>query len=156
MPTNAMKLVRGSFKPLPDAQERRRSAIRIAEAIIAAPSIMPVHRRELLSIAIWKYTEADAGKWGIRYRSEEVVHGPVASIQHEHVIPRKQLVDQMLENPGRTAEILAMAQACLVTVAEHARLTAVPDGTAGWERYRAAEVVVLDMAAQELQMNGAE
>lgn len=68
-----------------------------------------------------------------------------AEIQHEHVVPRTVLVDAMLAAPRRVPEILASSIACLVTEEEHRRLSAVAAGLQGWDRYRAADVAVVDI-----------
>jgi hypothetical protein len=52
-------LVLPIWKPHPKAVARRASAIRIAKLVLGADGLEPEHRNELLSIAIWKYTEAD-------------------------------------------------------------------------------------------------
>jgi hypothetical protein len=116
---------------------------------LAAPEVVPSHRRELLSVAVWKYTEADAGKWGLQYRLAAVVNGPTASVQQEHVLPRKHLVERMLSDPGNVPDILATAQACLVTTTEHARLSALPASVLGWTRYFQAGIGVIDMLIGE-------
>jgi hypothetical protein len=41
----------------PAADERELSAIRLAEAVLAAEDVIEPHRRELLGIAVWKYTD---------------------------------------------------------------------------------------------------
>ncbi|MFD0591295.1 hypothetical protein ACFQZ4_00805 [Catellatospora coxensis] len=58
----------------------------------------------------------------------------------------------MLQEPHRTGEILRSAQACVVTREEHCRLNAVGEELQGWERYRAAQVGVYDMATGSLMI----
>lgn len=82
----------------------------------------------------------------VRYRSGAVVAGGATKVQYEHVVPRKTLVDRMLAEPNAIPEILASAVACLVTVEEHRRLTALPPTIEAWDRYRAAGIEVTDMA----------
>jgi len=148
MPTNVSPRLKKLYAPHPQAEARRLSATRLAEAILAAPDVDPSHRRQFLSFCLWKHTEAD-GKWAVRYRSKEAVHGPVADIQHEHVIPRNLLVEKVIANLEHVGEILASVLACLVTKEEHRRLTAVGSFVEGWDRYTAAGVVVLDMVTGE-------
>lgn len=128
----------------PDAEARRASAIRLAQVLVATDGIHPSHRRHALTNAVWWYTEAD-GKLKVRYRSSGVLAGGAVKVHHEHVVPRKNLVDRMLADPDAIPEILASAVACLVTVEEHRRLTALPPSVEGWDRYRAAGVEVRDM-----------
>jgi hypothetical protein len=46
----------------PNADARRRSAVNVARLALAADDILDEHRHWLLSVAVWKYTEAD-GKY---------------------------------------------------------------------------------------------
>ena len=126
----------------PQASARRASAIRLAEVIVAADGpILPTHRRRLLSTTVWKMTEAD-DKHNLRYRSKAALDATSRSdVRHEHVIPRGVLVQRMMDEPHRVAEILSEAVACLVTKEEHLRLG---PGT-GWDRYRLAGIEVVDM-----------
>jgi hypothetical protein len=145
MPANTSRHLREAFRPLANAAELRASAIEIARLLLEDQKIAPLHKRELLGIAIWKMTEAEGGKWGCRYRSTGVVARKLSSIQHEHVVSRKFLVTQLLERPDDCEAIMRQAMACLVTVAEHVRLSHVPEEVEGWQRYEAADVEVLDM-----------
>jgi hypothetical protein len=145
MPTNESKRLRKPPTLVNNSNERRLSAIRIAEFFAEEPGIAPEHRREFLSFAVWKYTEADYGKWGSRFRSAGVLGSEIVSIEHEHVVPRKRIVDEILATPGETRTILSKAEGCLVTADEHKRLNQLPDTVVGWDRYREAHVVVHDM-----------
>jgi hypothetical protein len=56
----------------------------------------------------------------------------------------------MLAEPGRCDEIMAMAVACVVTRAEHDRLTALTrtrHDAVGWDQYAAAGIEVVDLGA---------
>lgn len=132
------------YVPHRDADARRAGAVRLAQVLVTADGLHPAHRRHALSNAVWWYTEAD-GKLKIRFRSIGVLSEPDAKVHHEHVVPRKLLVDRMLADPDGIPEILAACLACLVTVEEHRRLAAVAADLEGWERYRAAGVQVVDM-----------
>ena len=126
----------------PEALARRASAIRLAEVIAAADGpILDPHRRRLLSTTVWKMTEAD-DKHNLRYRSRAALDAASKSdVRHEHVIPRAVLVQRMIDEPHRVAEILSEAVACLVTKEEHRRL----GRGSGWERYKLAGIEVVDM-----------
>jgi hypothetical protein len=130
--------------------ERRRSAVNIARLALAAEDILPEHRHWLLSVAVWKYTEAD-GKWNTRHCSRAALAvTDRRRLNHEHVFPRKWLRERMLAEPDRVEEIMAMAVACLVTRDEHVRLTAVTQAQPeldGWNRYAAAGIEVVDLSA---------
>lgn len=150
MPTNRSASLRRQFRPRKDGEARKRSATHAAALVAADALIVNAHKRELLSIAIWKYTEAEGGKWRCRYRSSGVLSEVVSPIEHEHVWPRKWLIDRMLNRPERVPEIMASAVACLVTAEEHRRLGAVAPHLVGWERYGAAGIVVYDMSADPI------
>jgi hypothetical protein len=129
-----------------DAEQRRESALAAADLLASASGLLPVHRRELLSIVVWKWTEADGGKYGCRYRSAGVYNcsAPI-EVQHEHVVTRELLVDEMIAIPERCRSILANAIACLVTPEEHRRLSSLERSIQGWKRYLAAKVDVWDV-----------
>lgn len=139
------------WKPHKDSEKRRNSAIAIAEAALAYRNDITVsHLREILSIAVWKYTECD-GKYATRFRSEAALFAPSPQVHHEHVVPRKQLVDQMLANPELVRKILGEAIGCVVLRSEHRALAQVEkadDSLSGWDRYRTAGIVVWDMKNQ--------
>jgi hypothetical protein len=132
----------------PQREERIASAIALARLVLDSPELIEPQRRRILSQAIWFVTEAD-GKYLTRYRSrgarEAQASGSVQDLRHDHVITRKALIDAMLAEPRHADEILRGAIACIVTVEEHARLTALGPHSAGWERYRAASIDVFDM-----------
>ena len=95
---------------------------------------MPKHQTELLSLAIWKWTERD-GKWQTRYRSGAALALGAdwgKYVNHEHVITRLELRKQMLSAPDRVSGILRSSVACIVTRDEHVRLSKVGDDTSGW------------------------
>jgi len=133
------------------------STLAIAEFALSDRTLLPIHRDELLSIAIWKWTERD-GKWRTRFRSGGALQlGPDwrKHVNHEHVTPRLKLRRAMLKEPHRATEILKSAEACVVTRAEHTLLNLVDDEVNGWDRYREAGVNVYDMATgQPTILNG--
>lgn len=140
------------WKPHKDSERRRESAIAIAEAALASrQSVVPSHLREILSIAVWKFTECD-GKYLTRFRSESALFAPSPLIHHEHVIPRRLIVDQMLADPRHAREILGKAIGCVVLRTEHKSLGMVEKNNpsiSGWERYRAAGIRVWDLRDRE-------
>ena len=139
-----------AWKPHPRGDARRISAIRIAKLVLAANGLEPEHRNELLSIAVWKYTESD-GKFKTRFRSAGALHErDLKKLNHEHVIPRKWLRDEMLQAPAECEPIMGRAIGCVVTREEHLRLTSVSKqnpSLQGWARYVAAGVRVFDLEA---------
>ena len=69
------------------------------------------------------------------------------------MIPRKQLVAAIMLNPERARDIAHTAIGCVVTKQEHDYLTRItreqPD-LAGWDRYKAAGITVIDTDEQQL------
>jgi hypothetical protein len=135
-----------------EADARRRSAIRLAQAVLSvADELAEAHLKEALSIAIWKYTEAN-GKNKTRYRSRAAIGAPASEINHEHVVTRKSLIAEMIKSPDGVEEIMSGAVACCVLRTEHSTLAAVekesPELT-GWDRYKAAGIEVIDLATGE-------
>jgi hypothetical protein len=132
----------------PQREERIASAVALARLVLGSPQLIDPQRRRILSQAIWFVSEAD-GKYLTRYRSrgarEAQASGSVQDLRHDHVITRKALIDGMLAEPRHAEKILRGAIACVVTVEEHARLTALRPEPSGWERYLAASVDVFDM-----------
>ena len=77
-----------------------------------------------------------------------------ASLEHEHVYPRKWLIDQMLAEPSAVEMVLdTFALSCTVTREEHRRLAnaeRTTPGLEGWHRYHAAGIAVTDLATGEV------
>lgn len=126
--------------------ERVESAKHAIRAILAMDGILERHRDELLSLMIWKITEAE-GKYTLRYRSEGSLTDPSAKKHHEHPFPRRWLIAQLKAHPTRVDEILERAFGCVVTIDEHRRLSSVPPHLLGWDRYKAAGIRVFDVTS---------
>jgi hypothetical protein len=134
----------------------RESALALLRQIVAMKGVLPNHHREQVSLASWKWTEAFGqaphAKYNLRYVSRGVVEAaPEARINHEHVFPRRWLVEQLLKiDPFATEFETFLDQhgvACVVSVEEHAALGASPGP--GWMRYVHAGIEVFDRAKQE-------
>lgn len=79
--------------------------------------------REMLSVLIWKYTEADGAKLGNRFWTQEALdfyesEKTLKGLVHEHTVPRKALMDHMLACPSWTEEALGsfLSRFCFATV----------------------------------------
>lgn len=122
------------------------SAISGIEGILGLP-ILDAHKRDIINGMLWTITEA-RGKYTTRYRSKGAFDAPKGTkLQHEHVIPRKQLVERIMREPYAAREHLSTAIGCVVTVEEHRRLTSIDrtqPGLHAWERYAAAGITVID------------
>jgi hypothetical protein len=79
-------------------------------------------------------------------------------VRHDHVHTRASLIAQMVQRPSDVDQILAAAEACLVTVSEHTALGRYDATATGWDRYRMAGVDVYDFSVDPPQpfiVNGA-
>jgi hypothetical protein len=127
------------YHPRPHRDREIESARHAMEGIVSL-DILHRHKKELLSVCIWKITEAD-GKWNVRYWSAGAVESDKRNWTHEHVYARSLLADRLLEGED-SQRVVADAVACIVTREEHAALGRV-EGS-GWERYRRAGLHVFD------------
>ena len=135
-----------SFQERADAKARLKSAITAMRAILQL-SILPAHKRELLSVCLWKVTEASGSKYQTRFRSKKSLKTLRKEWQHEHVYQRRFLVDRLMKNPRSLQSVVTTAVGCVVTKEEHIRLSAASRKNSkldGWARYRAARVPVID------------
>ena len=130
-----------------DADARIASALNAVRALLGA-DLLPAHRRELLSVCLWKLSLAEPiGKYATRFVSAAALDEERRSLAHEHVHERAKLVRTLIEGTLAPECLPGFAFACVVTREEHARL-----GTAsrrdptldGWDRYRKACVAVVD------------
>ena len=70
------------------------------------------------------------------------------TVQHEHVFPRKKLSLRILNDPINIEKYLKDVVGCVVTVNEHNLLSIAEKSNPeldGWDRYKAAGIVVYDM-----------
>ncbi|MDX6241046.1 MAG: hypothetical protein QOG10_5870 [Kribbellaceae bacterium] len=156
MPKNTQVLRNLQEYATTDAMTRReKSLVQAIQILLEAPGIDTQHRRQLVDIALWKFTEASGmqphPKYNLRYLTDGARNlGMPADVNHEHVWPRKWILDRLMGHrrwaPQEIEELLrAHAVACVVTVEEHALLGGVR--APGWERYAAAGVTVWDRAS---------
>ncbi|RYB88343.1 hypothetical protein EUA06_21555 [Nocardioides glacieisoli] len=145
--------VSGRWVAPAQADAVRRDAIAIATFAVNAPDIREVTKRELLSkyvLVLLTHGTAN-GKYGTRYRSTGALDiTDPTHLEHEHVFPRKWLIERMMESPEAVEMLLThFAIACTVTSDEHRRLASAERANpalAGWERYHAAGIDVVDTA----------
>jgi hypothetical protein len=114
------------------------------------------HLRELVGITLWKDSEADGKIKGCRYWSRGALSaqkfGTSTDLRHEHVFPKKQLIELLfgLPNPAYETVRVMLEElniAAVVTREEHRVLSSIP-GTQPdvWQRYRIAGIDWLDCA----------
>ncbi|SDU81166.1 hypothetical protein SAMN04488544_0338 [Microlunatus sagamiharensis] len=130
----------------PAMEAARLSALRAVQKLLEPERGLSVaHQRELLSVSLWKWTEA-AGvaphpKFNVRYATPAALdQATPAKVNHEHVWPRKWIIDRLLESGKVWAEddlrrfLEERGVACIVTVEEHAKLGVLGAGAEGWAR----------------------
>lgn len=121
MPLNTAGVYRNPYQERPDAEERELSATSLIQALLAAPDVLPSQRQEMLRIALYKYSEARAGKHGVRYRTAGVMDLDHPSmVEHEHVRSRRAIVADLLAGgPELAPQVLSTSVTCPVTKEEH-------------------------------------
>lgn len=119
------------------------SATTVIDQILRMTDVMEKHKKEMLSDMIWKISESN-GRWNTRYYSAGVLDKTNdEKVQHEHVVTRKEIIDQLLKKPNEYKEILKQVTACIVTESEHLKLGQAKNSS-GLDRYKQAEVKVFD------------
>lgn len=141
-----------NFQETQNKSELAMSVINAIEAILKADCV-DAHKKDLLDICIWKWTEIN-GKWNTRYRSEGAMKRENWKlVQHEHVFQRRNLIQLLLKNESEIKTIMENAIGCLVTRDEHEILTRISRAykdVDGWERYRKAGIPVHDLKENKL------
>jgi hypothetical protein len=127
------------YEPTPDRDEFINSVIRAMKETLDFHNDIPLSivRRGLNGL-IWFISEVD-GKYNVRYKSEETIClENSVSVEHEHVFPRKYVIDQLilLRNGNVTIEniqriIKESVIPCIVSKNEHSKLKR----GIGWDRY---------------------
>ncbi|TDO57496.1 hypothetical protein EV651_111222 [Kribbella sp. VKM Ac-2571] len=132
-------------------QALRASSLHLVRQLLELRDVQRRHQRELLSIALWKWTEAPGAKpypkYNIRYVTRGVLAADDAKINHEHVWPRKWIIDKLLSRRDWPSDELTdfldtHGVACVVTIEEHASLGG--KQRMGWQRYVDAGIDVWD------------
>jgi hypothetical protein len=109
---------------------------------------------KLVEEPLWKISEA-FGKYKTRYFSERAVRSVVerfgkrrsVGLQHDHVVPRKRLVELLFEEPTKLDQVVGLCVGCAVLETEHPSLTAHEqnvDLRDVWGKYRNAGLRVVD------------
>ena len=132
--------------------EKRASAVHLATVLLRDGGGLPVHVRELLSILVWKWTEADGKYRGCRFWTPQALAADRSTWAHEHVVPRKLVVRALLDlpdpSPSAVRDLLErVGLACIVTRDEHDALPDLPWETLHddpWARYREAGIEVVE------------
>jgi hypothetical protein len=140
------------FEPHPQSEARKRSAVTLIKYLLAEkkPEVLSAHYRQLLSVLLWKITEAEVPKYKTRFQSQGALGGSdKAKLRHDHVFQRSKMI-AVLEKaaPDEIDDILKDAIGCTITIEEHTRLSKF-DEEYGWERYRKAGIMVINTQTDE-------
>jgi hypothetical protein len=133
-----------------EAESSFRSIAQLARFVITS-TLDTKLKKKALSKVQWMATEIH-GKYKCRYASEaaqaQIDQGNFKDLQHEHVYRKKDVTKVLLEMRKLTEilEVIQKLRGCVVTVAEHRRLTAAdsPETKNGWARYIKADIKVWD------------
>lgn len=157
MPTNTALRLDRTYMEEARVPVLRESALRSIHHLLDLQDVEPAHKRELISIGLWKWTEAEGfrphPKYHIRLRSVGSIDvGRTAKVNHEHVWTRSWITGELLRREGWTLDelrefLVQYGVACIVTTDEHARLS--QSRATGWQRYREAGVLVWDMLTDQ-------
>lgn len=141
------------FKPHPQSERRKRSAIILIKYLLRQknPDVLAVHRRELLSILLWKITLAESSKCKARLRTQRAMSSSKKSkLEHDHVFQRARMIAILEKAALQEVDcILKNAVGCVVTKEEHARLSHFDKRYDSWDRYRKARLTVIDTQTGE-------
>ncbi len=133
------------------ALTKRQDAIKVIKALLEL-DIDEAMKKKFLSNCLWQVTQAEGkGKYELRYKTKAALkaikEGRRNELRHEHVYPRKQMVQRLIDSPEKVDEIVKEAVGCVVTQDEHAILSQIDrdfSGLEGCERYQEAGITVLD------------
>ena len=135
------------FEPHPKSEARKRSAVTLIKYLLAArkPEVLSAHLVELLTVLLWKITEAESSKHKTRFQSQGALRcRDKAKLRHDHVFQRARMIAALKKAaPDNVDDILKTAIACTVTIKEHTRLSKF-EVDYGWRRYRKAGIKVID------------
>jgi len=143
------------FKPHPQSEARKRSAVILIEYLLAEKrgEVLPTHKRELLDVLLWKISLAESSKYKTRFQSQAALkckqktksrHGKTKLI-HDHVFQRAKMIAKLEKaKPDKIDVILKNAFGCTVTIKENSRLSKFDKEYDGWARYQKAKIKVIN------------
>jgi len=124
--------------------KQRLADIKILLDAIRQMQIADPIKKKMLVHSIWEVAQA-TGNFRGRYRSEGVIGTPGVRIQRDHIYKKSTLVEELLSASPDLDRVIEQARCCIVTVDEHRRLHDIDPELDGWNRYKAAGVIVYDM-----------
>lgn len=138
------------YVPHKDRDARIKSATTAIKVLVGL-EILEFHKKELISVCLWKISEAD-GKYKTRFQSKAALNAKKEQLRHDHVFERKSLIENIIDKPEEIDKILTNAIGCIVTKEEHSELTNVSrekPQLEGWQRYIEAGIKVFDLKEQK-------
>ena len=111
--------------------------------------ISPALQKRMLVHTLWQVaivTGNTQSSFIGQFRSEGVLRERGLKIERDHIYRKENLVRQLLEPSPDLDLIVSRAHCCVVTKDEHDRLGRIDGQIDGWNRYRAAGIIVYDMA----------
>jgi hypothetical protein len=136
------------FKSHPQSEARKRSAVILIKRLLLEkkPEVLPAHRRELLSVLLWKITEAESPKCKTRFQSLRASRcSEKVKLRHDHIFQRSKMIAALEKASANKIDgILKNAFGCTVTIKEHNRLCKFDKEYDGWARYRKARIKVIN------------
>jgi hypothetical protein len=131
------------YVELPTAKQKLSDIKILLEAIRQMPIADSIKVRMLVH-GIWEVARA-TGNFRGRYRSEGVIRTVGVRIQRDHIFKKSTLIERLFTTSPDLDKVIEQARCSIVTVDEHWRLHDVDNDLDGWDRYKAARVVVYDM-----------
>src|SRR5438445_2518522 len=110
-----------SFEPHPESEARKRSAATLIKDLLAdkPPGVLPFHRRQLLTVLLWKLTLAESTKYNTRFQSARALRDK-DKLRHDHVFQRSKMIAALEKaTPDEVDDILKIAVGCTITKEEH-------------------------------------
>ena len=130
-------------------KKQKRDAVRIMKLILVDNEIGKEMKKKVIDTMLWNISglgEGSFGKYLIRFRSKKSLDNQDARIIHEHVYPKKYLIEKIMNENNPDDETIDKIFGCIVTEDEHRELHKKEHkNLIGWERYKAAGIEVQDM-----------
>jgi hypothetical protein len=127
---------------------QRKEALRIIEVALSINDVGDNMKSKVIDLMIWNYAGAIKGAYGKyrgKYCSIKSMENEDAELIHEHVFERKQIIKKILQEGKITEKIKNIMVTCVVTKEEDNELKSLAKNKLGWDRYKAANIKVIDM-----------
>lgn len=126
------------------ATTQRLADVRVLLDMIRQLDIATPLKKRMLVHGIWEVAKATGDFCG-RYRSEGAIRTDGSRIQRDHIYKKSTLIAELLTPSPDLDRVIEQARCCIVTAEEHRKLHDIDGDLDGWDRYRAAGIIVYDM-----------